>query len=95
MQLKLMALTYIAALALVMLLNKVQFRQRPEKGIRYQALPIIYKLGCWCGVIPLFVAVTVPGSGVLFFLLALIAYGVLEVLCVRWYEKNGYLPRSG
>jgi hypothetical protein len=92
MKLTWFALMYIAALGLVTLLNKREFRRSPEKGVRYQALPIIYKLGCWCGVIPIFVAVAFWG-GLLFFV-ALIAYGVLEVLCVRWYEKNGYLPRA-
>ena len=37
-------LTYTAIMALLAILNKREFRRCPEKGRRYAALPLPYKL---------------------------------------------------
>lgn len=89
-------LSYVAVLWIMAVLNRREFRRCPEKGRRYRALPITYKLGCWCGVIPAMVAAAFVSGA--FFAVAFVGGVVLEGLCVRWYEKNGFLPpihRSG
>lgn len=85
------ALAYLAVLCLLFLLNQRDFQRCPEKGVRYRALPLTYKLGCWCGVVPAFVAAAFVSGA--FFFVAFIGGVVLEGLCVRWYERNGFLPR--
>ena len=84
--------TYAGAMALLAALNKREFRRCPEKGERYRALPVAYKLACWLGVVPLFVAtVFVHGA---FFFGAIASFAVLEILCVRWYQRHGLLPQG-
>jgi hypothetical protein len=83
-------LTYATGLGIYALLNKREFRRSPEKGTRYRALPLHYKLACWCGVIPLLVASFFSHAA--FFAAGFMGFIVLEGLCVRWYRKNGHLP---
>jgi len=85
--------TYAGILLLLALLNKREFRLSPEKGERYQRLPAHYKVGCWLVVVPLFVASIFLHAAI--GLLAIVAFGVVEALCVRWYRRNGLLPPSG
>jgi len=83
-------LMYAGVLAFVALMNKREFLRSPEKGKRYAALPLLYKLGCWCGVIPLVVAMFFVHQA--FFLAVVVSYAALQGACVRWYRKNGHLP---
>lgn len=89
MSLAWMAFAYVATLACYAMTNISEFRRCPEKGLRYAALPIAYKLGCWCGAIPLLVA----GVFVTPFLslVGFVGWAVLQGLCIRWYEANGHL----
>jgi hypothetical protein len=50
----LFAVAYLVALVAYFLTSRLEFKRSPEKGKRYRALPIGYKLACWFGVIPLF-----------------------------------------
>ncbi len=83
-------LAFLGLYAAIMLLhawmNRVEFRQHPEKAARYRALPLVYKLGCWFLVTPLIAAAVFhlawPALGFVCFLL-------LESTCVRWYRKAG------
>jgi hypothetical protein len=43
---------YVLTVGLVAFLNGRDFRRSPEKGQRYKALPLAYKLACWLGVAP-------------------------------------------
>lgn len=79
---------YLFGLFVTHIANKHEFVRCPEKGKRYKALPIPYKLGCWCVVLPLFAAIAFHGE---FFILAFLAFLLLESACVRWYRKNGHL----
>jgi len=81
--------TYVAILIFLFFLNSREFKRCPEKCERYRKLPVIYKSACWFAVVPLFVASIFihPALG----LLALLAFAVLEALCVRWYRKQGLL----
>lgn len=83
------ALLYAAALVAVRVLHLREFKRAPGKGQRYRALPLRYKLMCWFVVLPLF------AGGVLHvasWALALVAWFVLEVACIRWYRKAGLFP---
>jgi hypothetical protein len=82
------ALTYAESLVAVMLMNKHEFKRCPEKGERYKALPIGYKLGCWFLVVPLFAGTIVQEA---LFIPAVITFMALEAACVRWYRKTGLL----
>jgi hypothetical protein len=83
------ALTYLALLTVNWLTNRSDFARCPEKGERYKLLPIPYKLGCWLGVIPMFVAGLFVHAA--FWLASLVSFAVLEIACVRWYQKKGLL----
>ena len=82
------ALTYAVSLAAVAIMNTREFKRRPEKGERYKALPIGYKLSCWFFVVPLFAGTIVQG---VLFIPAVISFVALEAACVRWYRKVGLL----
>jgi len=83
-------LSFLGVYAAVMLLdawmNRREFRRHPDKAARYRALPLVYKLACRLGVMPLLAAgvfhVAWPIAGLVFFF-------VLESACVRWYRKAG------
>ena len=81
--------TYIAVMCLLAFLNKREFLRCPEKGERYKALPLQYKLACWIVVVPLFVSTVFVHP--VFFLLAIASFAFVEILCVRWYQRHGYL----
>lgn len=84
----LFAIVYVLSLLGLFLMNRREFKRCPEKGERYQALPIVYKLACWLVVMPLFSGIIFEG----FYLIpAAITFMVLEGLCVRWYRKAGLL----
>jgi hypothetical protein len=85
------ALVYAAIFLAVALLNRREFRRSPEKGQRYKALPVVYKLACWCLVIPLFAAGVVFHPA--FLLISFVSFATLEGACVRWYRKAGFLPQ--
>lgn len=85
-------LIYAATIALLAMLNKREFRRCPEKGRRYAALPLPYKLMCWAGVVPLFVSAAFVHWALSF--VALAFFAVLENMCVGWYKKNGLLPHG-
>jgi hypothetical protein len=83
-------LNFLGVYAAVMLLqawmSRREFRRDPEKAARYEALPLVYKLACRFGVMPLLAAVVFheawPVVGLVFFF-------VLESACLRWYRKAG------
>ncbi|MBQ5946969.1 hypothetical protein [Massilia sp. ST3] len=83
---------FFMAYAAVMLghrwMSKREFRQHPDKGRRYQALPLAYKFACWFMVMPL-----LAGTVVHEFLgaLGLASFLVLESACIRWYRRAGLL----
>ena len=79
---------YIACVAVTVYLHKREASQSPEKGYRYLAVPIGYKALCYFGVLPLFAASFVFPA---LFVLALVAFMVTEILCVKWYRKKGLL----
>ena len=82
------ALSYSLVLSISAFINKREFARCPEKGQRYEALPLRYKLMCWLVVTPLFVSsVFVSGA---FFFIAIASYIGLEIACVNWYRKNGF-----
>lgn len=81
-------IAYTAAILLVTLMNKREFHQSPEKGQRYKALPLVYKLACWFVVVPLFAGIVVHGG---FGVLAIVSFFLLESACVRWYQNAGLL----
>ncbi|MGN6227736.1 MAG: hypothetical protein ACTHNM_09890 [Dyella sp.] len=85
--------TYAAMLGVNAWINRREFGRCPEKGERYKALPLPYKLACWCGVIPLFVGSIFTSAPL--FLAAFLSFALLQGACVRWYEKNGHLPPLG
>lgn len=70
-------------------LNQREFKRSPEKGQRYAALPLRYKLACRLIVLPLFAGTALQP---VLFLGAVLAFALLEVACVRWYRKAGLLP---
>jgi hypothetical protein len=78
----------VCALALA-LINRSDFKRSPEKGERYRALPIGYKLLCWFVVLPMFAGTMIIGP---LFIPALLGYMLLEAACMRWYRKTGLLP---
>ena len=80
---------YAIALAMLALLNRAEFKRSPEKGARYKALPLVYKCGCWFVVVPLGICGFVQGG---LFMLAVIAFFLLESACIRWYRKAGLWP---
>lgn len=66
--------------------NQREFLEHPEKGARYEKLPLPYKLACWFGVAPLPAAVVFhEGFGGL----AVLCYFLLDTACRRWYRKAG------
>ena len=81
------ALTYVALLAVAWLITRSEFKRSPEKRERYRLLPIGYKLACWFGVIPLWVAAAFVHQA--FSLAALASYALVEHACVRWYVNAG------
>jgi len=89
MKLLIAALLYPTILAIVWLVNKREFARSPEKGARYRALPLGYKLACWFGIIPLIAAAIFEPALVV---VAMAGFAILEALCVRWYRKHGLLP---
>jgi len=84
----LFAITYAAALMVLFLINVREFKRSPEKGRRYEALPLGYKLACWFFVVPLFAGTIIEGF---LFIPALVSFALLEGACVRWYRKSGLL----
>jgi hypothetical protein len=88
-RLLLFGLVYASALGILFLINAREFKLSPDKGRRYQALPLRYKLGCWFVVLPLFAGTVFQPA---LFLGAIAAFTILEAACVRWYRANGLLP---
>jgi hypothetical protein len=87
-QVLLPALSYVLALVVLAVINKREFARCPERGERYEALPLLYKFTCWFAITPLFIAsVFVSGA---FFFIAIAIYIGLEIACVRWYRRNGF-----
>ena len=86
-ELLLFAGTYALALMVAAYMHKREGRESPEKARRWAALPWPYKALCYCGVVPLFSAIRLPGS----LIFAVVAFLCVEGLCVRWYRKNGFL----
>jgi hypothetical protein len=84
----LFSVTYGAALFALFLINVREFKRSPEKGKRYAALPLGYKLVCWLFVVPLFAGTIIEGF---LFIPALVSFTLLEAACVRWYRKSGLL----
>ena len=84
--------TYGAILGLAALINRRDLSDSPEKRARYTALPLLYKLACWFGVIPLFVAVVFVHEA--FFLAGGLAMVLVQRACVGWYQRNGHLPTA-
>jgi len=80
-------ITYVAVLSAYGVMNRVEFKRCPEKGERYKALPIGYKIICWFFIIPLFAATVIEGA---FFIPALVSFVVIQEACVRWYRKAGF-----
>lgn len=79
---------YAVSVAVQIYSHRQDARNSPEKGRRYSALPIHYKALCYLGVLPLFAAIPFfPGS----FFLGIVAFMGTEVLCIKWYRKNGLL----
>ena len=85
----LFAIVYGLALITLFFLNKREFKRNPEKGARYEELPLRYKLACWVVVVPLFTGTALQPA---LFLGAILAFAFLEAACVRWYRKAGLLP---
>jgi len=85
----LFAAVYAIALFAYFATSRREFKRSPEKGQRYAALPIGYKLACWFGVVPLFAAAAIHPA---LFLGAVVAFMMVESACVRWYRKSGWLP---
>jgi hypothetical protein len=84
----LFAIVYVLALGVLAAVNMREFKRNPEKGARYRALPIGYKLACWFVVVPLFAATILEGA---VFIAAIASFALLEGACVRWYRKAGLL----
>jgi hypothetical protein len=82
----LFACAYLLVLGAGLLISRSERRRSPDKCKRYEALPVAYKLACWCLVSPLYAAAVIEGA---FVLLGIIAHLVLEAACVRWYRKAG------
>ena len=78
---------YLVAVLFVHLLNKREFARSPEKGERYKALPFLYKFSCWGIVLPTLVAAIFFHQAL--FILGVVLYMLLELACVRWYQKKG------
>lgn len=85
----LFAAAYLVAFVAYLCTSRLEFKRSPEKGKRYRALPVGYKLACWFGVIPLFAGTAVNP---LLFPAAVVAFMAVEAACVRWYRKAGWLP---
>lgn len=84
----LFVVVYAAALVGASSLNRSSFRRSPEKGKRYEALPLRYKFACWLIVVPLFAGSILQPS---LFLGAIVAFFLVEAACIRWYRRNGLL----
>ena len=84
----LFVIAYVAGLSAYIVMNRVEFKRCPEKGQRYKALPIGYKIICWFFVIPLFSGSIFEGG---FFILGCVSFLLLEGACVRWYRKAGLM----
>lgn len=82
-------IVYGLAMAGVVLLRRREFKESPEKGRRYKALPNRFKFACSFCVIPVFAGIFLEPA---LFLPAIIAFMLLEAACVRWYQKAGLLP---
>ena len=83
------AAVYATALLMLMLMNRRDFKRAPEKGERYQRLPLRYKMACRFLVVPLFAAGILNG---LLFIPAILSFVWLEGACVRWYKDAGLWP---
>lgn len=70
-------------------MNLREFNRCPEKRMRYQSLPVVFKLGCWFIVMPLIAGTFLEGA---LFIPAIASFMLLEAACVRWYRKAGLLP---
>ncbi len=81
-------IAYLAALTLHIIGNRAEFKRCPEKGARYEKLPLGFKLLCWFLVTPLFAGTLIEYA---LALPALISYVILEAACVRWYRKAGLM----
>ncbi|MEC4718004.1 hypothetical protein RY831_02470 [Noviherbaspirillum sp. CPCC 100848] len=84
----LFAIVYFLSLIGVFLLNRREFKRAPEKGARYAALPLQYKLACWFVVVPLFAGTVLRPP---LFFIAIVVFTILDAFCVRWYRKVGLL----
>ncbi len=84
----LFAAVYAVALLVLALMNKREFKRCPEKGARYRALPVRYKVTCWFVVVPLFAGTILEGA---LFIPAIASFALVEAACVRWYRKAGLL----
>ena len=90
-------IVYTFGIILLKFIDYREFKESPDKGNRYKALPLMYKLVCPLVIVPMSVgALFLPintgneAYGALF-LLALILFAILEGQCVKWYRKNGLL----
>lgn len=80
---------FIICYGLVMLvylgLNRLDFKRDPRKKLRYQSLPLGFKLVCYGIVLPLF-------AGAFFYwylgIVAVVAYAWLEVRSSRWMQSE-------
>ena len=88
-QLVLFVFVYACSMLGLWFMNRREFKRCPEKGTRYQALPVVYKLACWLIVMPLFAGILFEGA---LFIPATVAFMLLEVASVRWYRKAGLFP---
>jgi hypothetical protein len=80
---------YAVALLVLVFMNRREFKRRPEKGARYRALPMRYKVTCWFVVVPLFAGTIIEGA---LFIPAVASFVLIEAACVRWYREAGLLP---
>jgi len=85
----LFVLVYAILLFVLWFMNRREFKRCPEKGERYRALPLVYKLACWLVVLPMCSGILVDAAWAI---PAIAAYMLVESACVRWYRKAGLLP---
>jgi len=99
-----MIVSLLLAFILFLLIMRAVKRQSkdPEKVLRWRMLPMRFKLTLWLGITPSFILICIlpfiigfsVGKGMIYFVLwvfLIIASIFLEIACVNWYKKNGYL----
>lgn len=99
-------LIYLVLLGITLLPDLLASRRDPEspKSLRFQALPLHYKLLIFAGILPLVAGITavlvfLPGQDSMFWQVLRLLWGVAglpllyvvcELACVRWYKQHGY-----